>query len=345
MKKYFILIAALATTMTTVTSCINDEEKTNDAKAPAEIKISASMKGMDVSTRAATDLQGSTLSDYTKAGVFVYKTGQTAAVAASEGVSAYAGYANVTVSGATDPTSGSGKILTTSTTMYFPMDNANVDAYVYAPYSATYNEASVTSMAFTVANDQTSDDNYLASDFVFGKGTAVYASEPALTTDKTASVQLAHALSKIIFKINEQTGADASGITEIKLTGAYRKATINMSTNDVATATGGSDPKGDVIVSNKTGNSDLYDDVKNGSNGVAAIIPPHDATAIASMNVSVTIDGKTRTAAIASANLTQLVKGKVYTLTLNISASELSVLVTGITDWTPGVTENRDLTF
>lgn len=367
MKKNRInLIAALATAVFSLSSCIYDDEVStyapNGELSQEEVKISASMQGVETTTRAAYNLQGDNLADWSKAGIFVYKTGQTAAVAASTGVTGYAGYANIAVNspttGAATPTSAAPLTLTPASSLYFPIDKTAVDVYVYAPRDASYTD--VTSMAFTVDADQSTDAKYIASDFIYGKATAVYSGATSPAVDKRADVTMYHALTKLTFKITED-GSNAAGITQIKLKDVYKKATINMSTaintsapwltagTQVTTSSTASD-MGNVIVSNSTDNTNLYADVLNSStatgNGVSAIIPAQSGMSdTAGPKVEVTIDGQSKEAYLGSSTFTAFEPGKEYIYTLNIKATGVVVVVVSVVDWIAGASQSRDLTF
>lgn len=385
-KNRFYLLAAMATAVISLSSCIYDDEV---ATAPStsfnsdeEVQITATMQGINAgNTRAAYNLQSDNLNSWTNAGIYVFKTGATKAVAASTGVTGYAGYNNLQVTGTTpttvsDPPATTNITLSTDPTkLYFPVDNTDVDAYVYAPYAAA-NKADdiVKAMPVTVADDQTQDASYIASDFIYGKATASY------TGNKTASVTMYHAMTKMTFKIvDAANGTNAAGITEIKLTNVFKSATVDMSAAVVASPTAATDPylnngsnvnvtttttgtRGDVIVaaydpsgSTAAHTTNFYTTAKN--NGVSAVIPPHSAADLqnssaspaAPVQVSVTIDGKTKTAEIYQSTgtgaLTELLPGFEYIFTLNIKATGIIIVAVAIKPWQSGGTVARDLTF
>ena len=380
-KNRFYLLAALATTAFSLSSCIYDDEVAsfapNSGLSQDEIKVAAVMQGVDASTRAAYNLQSENLYDWTKAGIFVYKTGNTAAVSASTGVTGYAGYENIGVqspsTGATKPTASSPLTLTPVSKLYFPVDNTDVDVYVYAPYDAAYSTSpDVTAMDFTVKGDQAENADYYDSDFIYGMATADY---DAATDPKTAKVTMYHALTKMTFKITED-GANASGITDISLLNVFKTAEIDMSAPIVASPTSG-DPylnngtnvnvttdntatRGNVVVAHYDGatgthTTNFYSAAK--SDGVSAIIPPHSTADLQDssnsnanpVKVSVTIDGKTKTVDVYQASgtgaLTELLPGFEYVFNLKIKATEVIVVVVSIVDWQTQTAVDRDLTF
>lgn len=340
----FWLFAAMAAVVIGLPSCSSDEETAEGNISPAELKITASMApSIELTTRAGYDVQSTTLNDYTNIGIYVWYGGQTTVNASP----VYNGYANDKVASATaDATSGNFPYTLTPTTtpMYFPVDNHAVDVYLYTPYASTFvANASMVTPDFTVEADQSTDANYIASDFLYGKATANY-------TSKTAEVTMYHALSKILLKVVPASGVTFSTLTELKLTGVNRTTKIRMANDpssmtcgtaatdhvDVATAvTTGTNPT-DVIVTKSftTGTTDV--------NGVAAIIPPQ---ALTGLGISCTIDGKTATASLNGLTydvsgtptaISNFEPGKVYTITLNVKTGGLDVKLIAIQDWVAG---------
>lgn len=338
MKKNYFCLLALATALLQLSSCSSsDDPKTPAPKTgPAELKISAGMQ-MSIehaTTRSVTNVAGNIMT-YTNLGIFVWKTTTTAA-------SGGYGYENVVVSSSS--TVSAKEQLSPETPLYFPADNSNVDVYLYAPRTASPTQTDM-KMAFAVQDNQASDDNYKASDFIYGKATATYA-------DKVADVTLYHALSKVRFVLIPATGLSVTGLSEIKLTGVQKAATINM-----PVAPGGSAPwltwsldsdgdaanknvntsttaatTGDVIIANLTTDGDIETHATTTTDGVAAVIPPQAGTNI---HVQVTIGSKY---AVASLSAITFEAGKAYTVNLNIQGSGLTVNVVEIKDWTDETT-------
>ena len=335
-----MLLAAMATAAICLPSCSNEETPEKTEK-PAELKIIASINPtIDITTRAAYNLQSTSIynNDFTKLGMYIWKHGATTATTSAP---AYNGYQNIHMDTGTPNTSPNYYTISKSgSTFLFPIDNTDVDVYLYAPYNSTAADNTMVSPAFTVADDQSTDANYVASDFIYGMATAVY------TTDKTASVTMYHALSKIILKVVPASGVSVAGLSELKLTGVNRTTQIRMAnapsasmtvgtatTDHVATATAASGT--DVIVTN-TSNFVAADAE---TNGVAAIIPPQ---ALTNLGISCTVDAKTATKTLAgltydtSNTVTEFLPGKVYTITLNIKTSGIEIRLISITDWVSG---------
>lgn len=344
----FWQLVAMATVVMGLSSCSNDENVEGNNATSSELKIVASMSPiLELNTRAAYDLQSTSIynGDFTKVGAYIWKSGTTVASTSP----AY-GYQNLQMTTGTpdDPTTPTYYTLTnTDTDFYFPADLANVDVYLYAPWNSTAADVDMVSPAFTVSADQSTDANYVASDFIYGKATASYTGTDA----KTAKVTMYHALSKIILKVIPAAGIDISGLTELKLTGVKKTTQIRMAnapstsmtvgantTDHVAEASTSDGDGTDVIVTNAT-NFDV-DDARD--YGVAAIIPPQALTAL---GISCTISGKTATIPLAGLTydvsetptaIGTFMPGKVYTITLNVKTGILAVQLLSIYPWEYG---------
>jgi len=354
----FWQLVAMATVVMGLSSCGNDENVEGNNDTSSELKIVASMSPiLELNTRAAYDLQSTSIynGDFTKVGAYIWKSGSTAASTSP----AY-GYQNLQMTNGTpDPTTPTYYTLTkTGTDFYFPADLANVDVYLYAPWNETAANGTMVSPAFTVSADQSTDANYVASDFIYGKATASYTGTDA----KTANVTMYHALSKIILKVVPAAGVDISGLTELKLTGVKRTTSIRMANAPSTSMTVGTNATDHVdVASTPEGNgTDVI--VTDGTNyvladardyGVAAIIPPQ---ALTDLGLSCTISGKTATKSLA--NLTydvggddtpigSFLPGKVYTITLNVKTGILEVQLISIYPWESGngVGSQLDLDF
>ena len=118
-------------------------------------------------------------------------------------------------------------------TIYWKDKKTSADFYAYYPHDA--NLSSVTEYPFSVKTNQSEDDNFWASDFLWGKQSNVTPTSEAVT------IQTNHVLSRIIVEIKPGAGftADtwAAATKSVKITGMKTAATINLS-NGTATATG-----------------------------------------------------------------------------------------------------------
>lgn len=334
-RKNFFLLAAMATALIGLPSCSSDETEISEKiENPAELKITASMTPLlDVSTRAAYDLQGTSLIDFTKVGIYVWYTGNTAAKTSAP---VYNGYENVSVTGQT----GTGPWdLTPSQTLGFPIDNHDVDVYLYAPYKSSPTQTDMC-MEHTVASDQSLTEGYVASDFLYGKATAKYSGSVSPEIDKTARVTMYHAMSKLIFKV-VNSGVDPANMTDITLQNFFTKTTINMPVAIGATLSCGSGSttynvdaatvKSNIKVWGTSGTGAVTtSDVV--SNGVAVIVPPQTTDSDAKVSVS-TNNGSSTFTAVANFNGKTLNPGKVYTYNLKLIGTGVTISLVSITDW------------
>ena len=354
----FWQLIAMVTVVMGLSSCSNDEN-TENASNSSELKIVASMAPvLKLTTRAAYDLQSTSIygGDFTKVGMYIWKSGATAASTSP----AY-GYQNLQMTTGTpdDVTTPTYYTLTkTGTEFYFPADLADVDVYLYAPWNSTAANETMVSPAFTVSADQSAAADYVASDFIYGKATASYTGTGA----KTAKVTMYHALSKIILKVNPAAGVDVSGLTELKLTGVKRTTSIRMANAPSTSMTVGTATTDHVDVASTTSGDGTDVIVTNATNyvladardyGVAAIIPPQ---ALTGLGISCTISGKTATKSLANltyddggddTSIGSFLPGKVYTITLNVKTGILEVQLISIYPWESGngVGSQLDLDF
>lgn len=329
-KNYFMLLATMATAAICLPSC-NNEETPEIVNSPKELKITASFNPtIDITTRANYDLQSTTPADFTNIGIYVWYTGATAAVSSPV---TYNGYANDQVASYTG--SGTYTLTPTTTPMYFPVDNEDVDVYLYAPYKASPDQTNMV-MTHTVASNQNLNAGYLDSDFIYGKATAKYSGSVSPAEDKTARVTMYHAMSKIIFKV-VNNGVSPTNMSEISIKNVNTRTTIRMPENIGASLTCGSNLTDNVGVSDTPGNiivwetstaSDAVPIANTESSGVAAILPPQTTGNTA--QISVVVDQKTATADFK--NIT-LAPGKSYTYNLKLIGQTLIIKLISITDW------------
>lgn len=116
--------------------------------------------------------------------------------------------------------------------IYWKDKNTSADFYAYYPYSASIN---IAAQPFAVEADQSNEDNFWASDFLWGKSTKVS------PTSNAVNIQTNHVLSRIIVEIKPGSGFTsaswAAANKSVKICDVKTSATINLATG-VATATG-----------------------------------------------------------------------------------------------------------
>lgn len=125
-----------------------------------------------------------------------------------------------------------GSAWTPASTIYWLDQTTHADFYAYYPYSAS---ASISAHSFSVKTDQSTEANYFASDFLWGKATNIAPIKNAvpITTNHTFSNIL------IYLEAGEGFTAEtfAAATKSVKITNIKTSATINLATG-VATATG-----------------------------------------------------------------------------------------------------------
>ena len=117
-------------------------------------------------------------------------------------------------------------------TIYWKDHSTAADFYAYYPYSESVN---ISAHPFSVMADQSTEDNFWASDFLWGKATKV--------TPTSAAVPIVtnHSLSKILLAIEPGNGFTEESWTaatkSVKICNVKTNATIDLASG-VATATG-----------------------------------------------------------------------------------------------------------
>lgn len=295
MKKNMILaaIAALA-----LTACSNDDEiKVGGDNA---ILLTSSLDVAE--TRAATDIQ-------------------TSAFDADETVDVYITENNGGNNPTTYPqpieyTTGAGGALTVGTQYYYPTSGNGVN--IYALYPAT----AATGELFTIADDQSTDANYKASDLMYGKP----ASNPVSPSANAVNIKFTHLLSKVTINLIEGANVTSLNGAKVELLGVKPSTTLTADINGYSiTAASGNATPITVMTATET--------VTSGS----AIIVPQT---LPEMFLQVTLDGATLTGKLDS-GAPELTAGNEYTydITVNVRGGALEI-EGSITPWDDGGTDS-----
>ena len=295
MKKnmIFAAIAALA-----LTACSNDDEiKVGGDNA---ILLTSSLDVAE--TRAATNIQ-------------------TSAFDADETVDVYITEHNGGNNPTTYPqpieyTTGAGGALTVGTQYYYPTSGNGVN--IYALYPAT----AATGKLFTIAEDQSIDANYKASDLMYGKP----ASNPVSPSANAVDIQFTHLLSKVT--INLIAGANVTSLdgAKVELLGVKPSTTLTAGINghSITAASGDATP---ITVMTAT------ETVTSGS----AIIVPQT---LPEMFLQVTLGGATLTGKLDS-GAPELTAGNEYTYDITVNMRGGALEIEGsITPWDDGGTDS-----
>jgi len=283
MKTTNILALALLPIIGMLTACSNDDAQIAD-RMPITL-TGTTLTLTETRTSANTDLNNGYLENGQGVKVLIRNTG-------SNGDWAGCIY-----------TAGAGGTLTPPTIPpYYPLDETNVDIVAYCPFDA--------SSTFTVQEDQTNNDNYMASDLLFASK-----SNQEKTPD-AVPLQFEHKMAKVVVNV---TAASASGITEIQtvtLQNVKRQVTFNQTSGVVSNA-------------GTYGNTTVRL-VKDGNTTTvtgAAVIP---AQTISGTLLTVVTDIGTATYSVESKEFNA---GKVYVLNIYVGRTSIDA-TTQITGWT-----------
>ena len=113
--------------------------------------------------------------------------------------------------------------------IYWKDKNTKADLFCYYPYSS--NIANVTSFPIAVNKNQSSEENYKASEFLWGKTTGVTPTESSVT------ISVQQAMSRLIVKLVPGSGYKEEDLSkaEVLICGLKTNATINIEDGEVTT--------------------------------------------------------------------------------------------------------------
>ena len=312
MKKYIFLASAVVA----LAACSSNEEF--EQIGNCEIKLNSTLL---VQTRAAQNIQSTAFDSGAEVAVFINEDSSSPSTSYTQPLQY-----NVEDDGS----------LTTTNPQYFPQNGNGVKIYAVYPFEVGQNvEVTETAAAFSVQSDQSSKDNYKASDLMVGETT----SKPVYRTTDNVTLQFKHCLSKININIKVGEGVDANDLDGARVT-IYTKtndATFDVQSG-VITAVGsqGQAASPFVTVGDLTASG-------NGFEGMSAIIIPQDISA-GSHFISIATNNQTtyRYNLPNTVNLISFEPGKAYTYNLTVRKSGLTLDNTNITDWDDGGSVDGD---
>ena len=295
MKKnmIFAAIAALA-----LTACSNDD----DIKVGGDNAILLTSSLNVAETRAATDIQTS-----------AFDAGETVDVYITEN---NGGNNPTTYPQPIEYSTAAGGALTVGTQYYYPTSGNGVN--IYALYPAT----AATGELFTIAEDQSTDANYKASDLMYGKP----ASNPVSPSANAENIQFSHLLSKVT--INLKPGANVTSLdgAKVELLGVQPSTTLTASKDGCSIGAASGDATSITVMT-------ATETVTSGS----AIIVPQT---LPKMFLQVTLGGATLTGKLSTGEPT-LVAGNEYTYDITVNMRGGALEIEGsITPWTDGGTNS-----
>lgn len=311
--KAFMAMAALALV---ATACSNDEESDNWA---GEIRLSSGLTVQQIVSRSInTGLQGAQIANGNHVGFFINED------VTSTPSTTYTQNLDYTAN-------GSGGF--NGATVYFPQSGKGVNIYAYAPYKADLERSG--NYAFTVKTDQSSNDNYIASDLLWGQpmkadpeneGSYITANPVARTKDNV-NVSFSHLLSKI-----EVTLTAGDGLSEDDFKGATLYILNTKPGTSLVLANGNiSEASGDAtdIIAAKYGTS-----ATPTLTAAAIVVPQTVAKGTKFMQLHLATGGDlyyTLPNGGSDNNLT-LENGKIYKYTITVNLTSLTV-TSSITEW------------
>ncbi|MBR1546734.1 MAG: fimbrillin family protein, partial [Prevotella sp.] len=304
MKKLSILSLGLA--MLTFASCSSDDQETKNISQSTPITL---VSNLDLMRTANTNLQKTQIAEGVKIGVFVKGT---------NGYIEDGDNAEMTAD-------GSGNF--TGNTLYFPEDGSNVSINAYAPYNAAFTSKMDEAVDFSIATDQSTDANYLASDLLCGAP----AGENAYNmTTPAVPLVFKHMLSKlnIKFTFSGETDVDLKGAS-VSILNTKPSTTLKVDDATLGAASGtATDIKAVTFAADAT------------AFVASAIIVPQTVGADDFIQISLA-DGRNLKAPLKSE--TSFLSGKAYTYTVKILGEGAQAAVeiemsTEVTDWDSNTT-------
>lgn len=303
--KAFMAMAALALV---AVACNNDDEITDDWNGV--IRLSSGLEAQQTGTRAATDIQGNQFDSGEKIDVFINENtqaGQTATTTYSQPLVYTAGG-----SGTMNPP--------TNNQPYFPTSGNGVNIYAYYPSNKVGTDIKATNVSFSVAEDQSGNTNYKASDLMYGKP----ATNPVARTSSATILTFKHLLSKVTIKLVQGAGSPALTDAVVKLKSVYPSTTLNASTGTISGTSGNTT---DITVKAKT---------TTGLDNSAVVVPQTLATSFIEVtlaNGGVLTSKDLKDGSSNPISSVVLASGYEYTYTITVNLTSLDVTST-ITPWT-----------
>ena len=203
----------------------------------------------------------------------------------------------------------------------FPEDGSHISLYGLYPQTATRGIS-----AFSVLEDQKSDDNYKLSDLMWGGK-----NDGSIYSDLSATIEpidlfFKHKMAKLIVKV---TSDGAGTVKNVALKGVKRTIGFTPLSGILGDA-GTLDNTGDIVLS-ETGNIS--------TNGSACLLPPQT---IGGEFLEIETDASDGAVAVVALATTKTFEsGKVYTINISINAENLTQVAT-IPEWGTSQTLNVD---
>ncbi len=282
MKTKNIMALALLPMMGMLTACSSDNEQTAE-----RVPISLTASTVTITTRAAADttLNNGYMEAEQAVKVRIRNTGGTS--------DDWTDYAFTSKAG--------GTLKAPTPPPFYPLDNTNVDIVAYSPYEA--------GSTFVVQEDQSNNDNYMASDLLFASK-----SNQEKTTD-AVPLQFEHKMAKVVVNAIASAASGVSKIQAIRLQNVKRQVNFDTETGSVSNAI--------------TYGSTTVNIVNDGNTTIAAGAAVIPAQTISGTLLTVVTDIGTATYTIDSKTFSA---GKVYRLDIRVGRTSIGG-TTAITNW------------
>lgn len=217
MKRFYIYLGIIVNfSLLSLTSCEERKDLLGYLNSDNEIIISTRLHDL-TDTRATQQVQNTQLASGNKVGVFVQ-------VQEDKG-SPYLLYPNRMLSA-----DGKGYLDPGDNRLYYP-SLGEISIYAYAPYHTNW--INFDSQQFAVASDQTNDENYIASDLIYGTPSA----NPVIKGSTPVVLLLEHRLAKIILNLKKSAHTALDG-AKVILHGSKLNTVFNMQNGKIADAEG-----------------------------------------------------------------------------------------------------------
>lgn len=282
LKTRTILFAVL-----TLAACSNDSEP--QVQADGEIRLSVQVAGSTRAVNDATALQDAGFTEGTKVSVKVTDN------ATSNPVGYLLALYTVGSGGALELPEGQKQ--------YYPASGSSVNIYAFHPAGAA--------ATFAVQTDQSTTDNYKASDLMWASLSNV------TSTSASHTLAFTHKLSKIIVSLVAGAGCSASDLAT---------ATISVGSGDLVTS-GSFTAASGTFTPAASGTGTITIATNAGTTAHAATIVPQ---AMSGKTINVTLNGITRSYTITTP---QFVAGTKYTYSLQVNTSGIVLVSTQINPW------------
>ncbi len=183
-------------------------------------------------TKAGQDLQSTQFAKDEKVGIFLVEAGATAPVTGGTNVTVYNDGAALEYTA-----DGAGNL---SNTQYWPTNGNGLYIYGVYPMAAatTAGSYNASNVSFKVNADQSSDDNYKASDLMTG----VPGTNPVARTKNKVALTFTHLLSKISITLTPGDGFDGLSSVKVSILGTKPSTTFSVGKTTVTAASGDAAP-------------------------------------------------------------------------------------------------------